>query len=243
MAAGETAPAFSIAGVRKAITDIIQACKDVGNALNDCPAKTKFMETATGMTQTLAGLPAEDAAADTIKPEPIIAGLLASLNAATGTLVQTKAGMMADMQASVDREVAKKVAAGELHTHADMVSKCDAARHETHACMMDHMKNFRARMNTLATAKLPVPADDVLSLEEAAFKPRFDAAKTRLDALQPLGVDGDRLQTLCWVSDQSSFDVVLQTLKDSKKTPPNIFENSNPGKAAPGRTRFIGATC
>lgn len=248
LAAGEaTPPILSLPGVRTAIEATAGAAKSLAEVLNEGPLKVKCLEISGSMTQALAGLPANDAAPDTIKAEPIIAGLLAVVASANGMLVSVKAGMEADMMASVDRKIAQKVCAGELHTHADHVSKVEAAKHETHASMMDHMKNFRARMSAMASAKLPTPADEVMNLDEAAFKPRFDTAKIRCAALEPFSgsasLGADRLMALAWNADESSFTTVLETLKESKKTPANPFENSNPGKAGAQRARFIGAGC
>ena len=247
MAAGtETIPPLPIAGARKGITEVIAACTEIGNALNDCPLKTTLLNAATGMNQTLAGLPKDDAPVETIKPEPIISGLLSTITATTAFMGQLKAGMMDDLQAGIQRHIADKIAKGELHTTEDMNSKCDAARHETHASMMAHMKNFRARMQTMAAAKVPEPAEAVMLLEDKDFTPKFETAKNRCAALEPYGVGPDRLQVLAWSTDDSSFTAVVETLKAAVKPPEkkedkkNPFENSNPG-GGDGRTRFIGA--
>ena len=248
MAAGEAPAALPIAGVRQAIMDVCKVVTDLGGVLNEGPLKAKCLEISGTMTQTLAGLPKDDAPADSLKPEPIISGLLVTLASANGALIQLKAGMGDDLQASIERHVAGKIAKGELHTTADLQSKCDAARHETHACMMDHMKNFRARMQAMAAAKVPEPEEAVLLLKEEEFVPRFNTAKSRIALLEPHGVGPDRLQALCWKVDEDSFTTVLDNLKATKKEPPkedkkNPFENSNPNPGAAGRSRYIGAGC
>lgn len=253
MAAAETGKLPPISDVRTAITEVSNAAKAIGEILQDGPLKTKCLEIHTGMTTTLAGLPKDDAPVETIKAEPIIANLLSTLHSAQVVMVQVQAGMTNELCALVEREVSKRVAAGSLMTPEDHTSKVEAAKHECHQGMMEHMKRYGSRINTLASAKMPVPDEATLLLPDDQYKPRFDTAALRLKKLEPFAgaLGNDRLQALAWKTDDASFNVVADSLstvtpkpvEEKKVVPPNPFENSNPrpGAVSADRARLVGA--
>lgn len=239
--------------------NVITAFREGGNQINTCiagmidyleePLKSRFLEIKNKINTALAGLPATDAvpAANNANgllnqlmymfahAQDMIGHLSTTAKESATLLRSTRASLPTEVAAEVTKAINTKVAAGDLVTKVDHETKLNGAVTAARQTFAAETAKVSQRRTALASANLPVPSDDVLVGDDAAYTAKETEAKARLEKLKPFKLAAQRLTTLAWNTDKATFDSIFDTLTESRSAQPgaNAFVQ---GRETPGAT-------
>lgn len=221
------------------------------------PLKSKFAANKAEIAVLLAGLPDpedEDESASVESAAKLLtamqshcANVEASNKTAIDTLASTKASIPGQITAAIDA----KITAGDLipkDKHATAITDAtSAATTAARTSAIAELGKVSARKTILATASLPIPADEVLTGEDKDFDAKKTTAIARAAELKPFGVTAERCLALCWSTEEVSYQTTLSVMKDAWKAATG-HKGVNPfaGGPATGNTapaKKIGGLC
>ncbi len=234
----ETSTAQAAAAVVKAGDQI---CLSISSMLDylDEPLKSKFLEVKGQINTMLAGMaetdkvPAATEANYVLRQlmsvlscaQSMMAGLTETAKAANERYVTTKASIGGEVEKAINDQVGK----GDLIKKADHTLAIEEAVKQARKTFELEAKTISDRRTSLSSLSLPAPQDAVLSGDDAAFKAKTEAAKARAEQLKGFKISPERLTTLCWAVDDSSFKDTVEMLKENastEKPKPNPFVQS-----------------
>jgi len=213
----------------------------------DEPLKSKFNSVKEAINKALAGLPESDKVPAALDANYVLRSLLSTFSLAQEMMATMQGKLksaegkastaMASITTEVENAVNDKIAKGELLTKADHDAAVTKAGEDAKASLIAGQKLVADRRTALASAKLPVPGEDVLSADDEAFKAKETEAKARIDKLAPFNLPAERLTLLAWNTDQAVFDTVVATLAEAPaiKKGGNPFVPGTPAPAAPAK--------
>jgi hypothetical protein len=255
-------PQLCLAAVTDNAVNPVEAAKvirAVGGELHACltamlpdleePLKTKWGDGAKKLQTALASLPADNAAPDTTAQ--VWPAVMATAQAVIGTLQETNKDLTGKLQttlagipAQVTSTIDAKIKAGELIAKADhnkaVSDAISAAVTAARASALTEYQRIATRRTQLTTASIPVPADEVIAGEDAAFDAKKGTATKRLAELAPYKLDNDRVLALCWNTDETSYQGSLSLMRKAFEAastarggaPANPCLNPNPSGGA-----------
>lgn len=259
---GSGEPAPDSAAVLKAIREAgaqFQTCIASLEDILEEPLKSKFTQVKGEINKMLAGLPETDKVPAALASNGVLRDLLGILSTAQimiSSLQETakaNASAMASTKASLPGEVVAaidaKLKAGELLTKADhdqkladaVASAATAAR----ASAVTELKVLGDRKQLLATASLPVPADELLLGEDKDFTAKKDLAAKRAEELKPFKLASERVLALCWNADEAAYQDTLTLVKQAfeaagKPAAANPFTKRSGSETQPPAKRTVG---
>ncbi len=202
------------------------------------PLKTKWQKTIEAMQVTLASIPDPDKLTDedteqafvtlANTSQSVIDGQQASLKDLSEKLASIKAALPGEIASALDAQVK----AGAFLTKADhdqkLADAVSAATTAARASAVSELKVVGERKLQLATASIPVPADEVLAGDEKDFAPKKDAAAKRAEEIKSFKLPPERVLALCWNADEAQYQDTLTLMKQAfeaagKPTAPNPF--------------------
>jgi hypothetical protein len=133
------------------------------------------------------------------------------------------------MPAEIQSAIKAQLDSGDLITkdqHDKLVADAtSAATTGARDAALAEIKRINERRLALTTASLPIPSDNVLSIEDAEFDPRKATAAKRVEELKPFNLPAERVLTLAWDTEQKAYDDGLTLIKA-------VFDNARKGTAA-----------
>lgn len=239
-APGEPDPETVLAAIRTAGKEFQTCIASLEDILEE-PLKSKFVQVKSQINTMLAGLPESDKVPAALGANDVLRQLLGTLSMAQmmiSTLdeaAKSNAKAMASTKASLPGEITSaidaRVKAGDFVTKADhdkAVSDAIAsATTSARAAALAESQVIGVRKQQLATASIPVPADEALAGEDKDFTARKDAAAKRAEELKPFKLAPERVLALCWNTDEAKYNDSLELMKKA-------FEAAGkPGSANP----------
>ena len=236
--------------VRATGDTMVKSLAGVIDLLEESPLKTTFLKTKDDINKALASLPATDQipaamASNTvlrdllfifIQAQDLIKGLGNQISDSRKALASATSAMPAQIETAVKAKVDGMVAAGDLVLKADVATQVQKALASADEARTTVATRIDTRKKALAGAKLPIPSDKILSLEDAAYAAAETEAKDRITKLSKFNLPEGRLKALAYDVDATAFNAVLETLSDrGAGGRGNLFQNTE-------RTDAKGAT-
>jgi hypothetical protein len=211
----------------------IKAVKELGSAIvtsvNSAldyleePLKGQFLKVKENINAMLAGMPVTDSVPAALESNYMLRSLMSVLTAAQSmmtSLTETSKNYKAQLivaQNSLPSQLATgidaKVKSGEIILKADHEAKVTAAVTAAKALWDSGIKLVGARKTLLTTASLPVPGEDILSIEEKDWTPKHTEAMQRQEKLKPFKLEGEIVTQLCWVAPADEFARTLKIIE------------------------------
>lgn len=204
----------------------------------DDPLKSKWQEALNNIQVTIAGLPdpadAEDNQTAEVLPAITSAYQLAmtNLQGANTALNEKLQTTLAGIPAQIDAAIDARVKSGDLIPKAAVEQRVqDATAAATTAARdsaLAESKRINARRTELTTAGLPVPADEILTGEDAAYAAKKTDAEKRVKELAPFKLAADRVLTLAWNTDATAYQASFDLMKTAFEAAGNRTAGANP---------------
>jgi len=250
---------LTLASADAPLTETVEAIREAANGINTClaslddileePLKSKFLAVKQQINKVLASLPPTDQVPAPASNNDILRQLLYAFSGVqqmVAALTETAKTARADVQTArasitgeVEKAIGEKVKAGELLPKADHEKGVNDALAGAKTEWQAELKVIGDRRTAIASASLPVPADEKLAGKDEEFKARQEQAKARAEALKSLKVPADKLTALCWDADQATFDMAIEM---AKANAPASGSSTPPGQKPNGFIAGTGAT-
>jgi hypothetical protein len=223
----------------------LQTC--LNTVVNDLesPLKEQWQGAIKGMETALASIPEVDeksVSEEVTKALVAISGVAqtAITNAEgiakdAGAKLQTT---LASIPGQIESAIALKLKDGSLITKevsaqsiADATSAASKAAHDSALVEVTRIGNHRM---VLTTASLPVPADEILVKDDAAFEVQKLVAARRVEQLKPFGLPADRVLTLAWNAEETAYNDTVSLMTAAAASAAKPAAGANPFINRPG---------
>lgn len=230
--------ASDMASIRSFGTSLEQCFASLGDLQE--PFKTQFDKIKADINVALANLAPSDQVPAALRADDTVRQLLwmfQRTQEVIGQLGKVASGAretaMASLSTEVDAKVNTMLASGEFIKKADFEQRLADSVAAAKSGMVAELKRIGDRRTQLASAKILVPADDLLGGEDAEFNARKATAEDRLKKLAPFTAlpEARRLQ-LAWAADEAKFAESLELMTAS-------LGSAAPVKPAAGTSGFM----
>ena len=246
----------AVNAIREAGGTIVKSMAGIVDLLEEgSPLKVAFGKVKEDINKSLASLPETDKIPLAMQSGTLLRDLLCLfLNAQDmiGVLsktakeaTETSRRVTASMSVELEKMMKEKIASGAYVEKSDHEAALTKAI-ESHKATMDALASrVDTHQKALASAKLPVPDNKILSLEDAKFTEAQTEAQKRIAELAGFTLPDGQIKALAWDVDRASFEITRDALKSQKgetKRLPNPTENTKTAPEA-GSLRLVAAMC
>jgi hypothetical protein len=191
------------------------------------PFKGQFLEIKGQVNQMLASLQPTDQVPAAQDSNYALRSLFYALQTAQSMIAQLGATAknvgkeLATTRASIPEETKKaidaQIASGALFDKEGAAKLANDAAAAAKALFKTEAKAISDRRTSLASASIPVPSDDVLVGDEAAYNAKFATAKARFEKLKAFSLSSTSIADIAWNHSDSAFDATLEILNQATK--------------------------